>query len=358
MDSSEAKRTREVVFGGAAIGANNPVLVQSMTNTLTADTEATLEQISLLEGAGCEAVRCAFYDSECAPALRAIKDGICIPLIADVHFDAKLAVMAIESGADKVRVNPGNLGGYDALRTVIECARSNSAAVRIGVNSGSLEKELLKKYGSPVPVALAESAMSAVRYVYDMGFYDVVVSIKASSVPVTIAANRMFSDACDAPLHIGITEAGTYNNAVIKSAVGLGALLVDGIGDTVRVSITGDPVKEIEAARRILQAAGVRQFYPEVISCPTCARTKIDVSGLAQSVESILLEIGKPITAAVMGCVVNGPGEAKHADIGIAGGAKAALFSKGALIGTYDEREILSVFKSYIEKEYGGPQKA
>ncbi len=353
MDSIEVKRTREVIFGGAAIGGGNAVLVQSMTNTDTADTKATLEQIKKLEAAGCEAVRCAFYGSECAPAFRIMKDSIGIPLIADVHFDAKLAMLAIESGADKVRVNPGNLGGYEALKSVIDCARSNAAAVRIGVNSGSLEKELLKKYGGPVPVALAESAMNAVRYVYDMGFYDVVVSIKASSVPVTVAANRMFSDACDAPLHIGITEAGTYNNAIIKSAVGLGALLVDGIGDTVRVSITGDPVQEVEAARRILQAAGVRQFYPEVISCPTCGRTKIDVAGLAAKVEAILTESGKPITAAVMGCVVNGPGEARHADIGIAGGdGKAALFSKGTLIGTYGESEILSVFKNYIDSEF------
>ncbi|MGE5494041.1 MAG: flavodoxin-dependent (E)-4-hydroxy-3-methylbut-2-enyl-diphosphate synthase [Burkholderiales bacterium] len=346
-------RTRRVSFGGITIGGGSPVLIQSMTNTDTTDVEETLAQIKRLEDAGCEAVRCTFNSKACAAAFRKIKDGINIPLIADVHFDYKLALLAIESGADKVRVNPGNLGGMDRLKAIIDCASQNGAAVRIGVNSGSLEKDLLKKYGGPVPIALAESAMNSVRYVYDLGFYDVVVSIKASSVPAAVAANRTFSDACDAPLHIGITEAGTYNNAIIKSAVGLGALLLDGIGDTIRVSITGDPVQEIEAARRILQAAGERRFYPEVISCPTCGRTSIDVAALAASVENILIESGKPIVAAVMGCVVNGPGEAKHADIGIAGGeGKAALFSKGSLIGTYDESEILNVFKNYIEQEF------
>jgi (E)-4-hydroxy-3-methylbut-2-enyl-diphosphate synthase len=346
-------RTRRVSFGGVIIGGGSPVLIQSMTNTDTTDVEATLAQIKRLEDAGCEAVRCTFNSKACAAAFRKIKDSISIPLIADVHFDYKLALLAIESGADKVRVNPGNLGGMDRLKAIIDCARQNGTAVRIGVNSGSLEKDLLKKYGGPLPIALAESAMNSVRYVYDMGFYNVVVSIKASSVPAAVAANRTFSDACDAPLHIGITEAGTYNNAIVKSAVGLGALLLDGIGDTIRVSITGDPVQEIEAARRILQAAGVRRFYPEVISCPTCGRTGIDVVALTASVENILIESGKPIIAAVMGCVVNGPGEAKHADIGIAGGeGKAALFSKGSLIGTYDENEILNVFKNYIEQEF------
>lgn len=349
----ETKRTRLVRFGGVSIGDGSPVLIQSMTNTDTADTKSTLAQIEQLIKAGCEAVRCTFSSKACAPAFRVIKDSIDIPLIADVHFDAKLAVMAIENGADKVRVNPGNIGGNEEFKSVIDCARANGAAIRIGVNSGSLEKELLEKYGGPVATALAESAMNAVRYAYDQGFFNVVVSIKASSVPVSVAANRQFSGVCDAPLHIGITEAGTYQNAIIKSAVGLGALLLEGIGDTIRVSITGDPVQEIEAARRILQAAGVRQFYPEVISCPTCGRTKIDVAKLSAEVEKILLESGRPLTAAVMGCVVNGPGEARHADIGIAGGdGKAALFSKGALIGTFDESDILSAFKRYIEQEF------
>ncbi len=353
MDNIETKRTRLVSFGGAAVGGGSPVLIQSMTNTDTTDTESTIGQIERLEKAGCEAVRCTFPSRACAPAFKKIKDSIALPLIADIHFDPKLAILAIESGADKVRVNPGNIGGSEAFTAVIDCAKANGAAVRIGVNSGSLEKALTEKYGGPSPEALAESAMNAARRAYDQGFFNVVVSIKASSVPVTVTANRLFSGKCDAPLHIGVTEAGIYQNAIIKSAVGLGALLLDGIGDTIRVSITGDPVQEIEAARRILQAAGVRQFYPEVISCPTCGRTKIDVAKLAGEVEAILIGSGKPLTAAVMGCVVNGPGEAKHADIGIAGGdGKAALFSKGILIGTYDEGEVLSAFKRYIEEDF------
>ena len=319
---------RNVSFGGVTIGGGCDVLIQSMTNTDTLDTEATIGQIERLKTAGCGAVRCAFFSSKCAAAFREIKSNIRLPLIADVHFDPQLAVLAIESGADKVRVNPGNIGGNGALRTVVDCAKSNGAAIRIGVNSGSLEKELLNKYGGPAPIALAESAMNAVRFVYDLGFYDVVVSIKASSVPDNTAANRMFSDACDAPLHIGVTEAGTYMNAVIKSAVGLGTLLADGIGDTIRVSITGDPVKEVDAAKRILQAAGVKRFFPEVISCPTCGRTKIDVAALAAEVEKILTEANKPIVAAVMGCIVNGPGRGetrRHRDSGRQGQSRAVF---------------------------------
>ncbi len=348
-----AGQTRHVRIGNTAIGGGNPVLIQSMTNTDTADVQATLSQIERLCSAGCEAVRCAFYSKECAPAFKEIKKHMRVPLIADVHFDASLAVLAMENGADKVRVNPGNLRGESALETVVACAKACSAALRIGVNAGSLEPRLLKEHGAPTPQALAQSAAEAVRIVYDMGFYDVAVSIKASSVPVTVQACRLFSAQNEAPMHIGITEAGTYENAIVKSAVGLGALLLDGIGDTVRVSITGDPVQEVDAARRILQSAGARKFYPEVISCPTCARTQIDVTELAHRVQQILSEKQKPITAAVMGCVVNGPGEAKHADIGIAGGGnKAALFAKGTLIGTYSEKSILEVFSRYIDRHF------
>lgn len=347
------KNTREVTFGGVSIGGGNDILIQSMTNTDTVDVQKTLEQIDILTKAGCEAIRCAFYNADCAMAFREIKQNIRIPLIADVHFDARLAVLAIENGADKVRINPGNIGGDKEVAKVVECAKHNGAAIRIGVNAGSLEKELLKKYGGPIPIALAESAMNSVRFVYDMDFHDVVVSIKSSSVPVCVEACRIFSDACEAPQHIGITEAGTYHNALIKSAVGLGALLMDGIGDTLRVSITGCITEEIDVARRILQSAGLRTFYPEVISCPTCARTKINVAELSTKVEQILTEMDKPIIAAVMGCIVNGPGEAKNADIGIAGGdGKAALFSKGTLVGTYKESEILTVFKNYIDNNF------
>jgi (E)-4-hydroxy-3-methylbut-2-enyl-diphosphate synthase len=346
--------TRRASLGSATIGGGSNVLIQSMTNTDTADAQATLMQIGHLTAAGCEAVRCAFYCADCAPAFREIKAGIRIPLIADVHFDPKLAVLAMENGADKVRINPGNLRGDKALETVVACAKANGKALRVGVNAGSLEPALLKKYGSPTAQALAESALNWVRAVYDMGFDNVVVSIKASSVPVCVQACRDFAKICDAPQHIGITEAGTYESAIVKSAVGLGTLLLDGIGDTIRVSITGDPVLEIGAAKRILQSAGVRTFYPEVVSCPTCARTGINVAELADKVQHILMELNRPVTAAVMGCVVNGPGEARHADIGIAGGGggKAALFAKGELVGTYSEEVILGAFADYIRTHF------
>ncbi len=346
------KPTRRVPVGSAVIGGGADVLIQSMTNTDTADAAVTLAQIEALIQAGCEAVRCAFYSKACAPALKEIKKTMRVPLIADVHFDAELAVLAIESGADKVRINPGNLRG--SLQRVADCARENGAALRVGVNAGSLEPELIKQYGGPSPEALAKSALSWTRRVYDMGFERVVVSIKASGVPTNVKANRIFAAQCDAPLHIGITEAGTYENALVKSAAGLGALLLQGIGDTVRVSVTGDPVQEIGAARRILQACGVRTFYPEVISCPTCARTGIDVAALSRRVEALLIKLDKPVVAAVMGCVVNGPGEAKHADIGIAGGGegKAALFVRGELICTGIEADIFTQFEKYVIEHF------
>ncbi len=275
-----------------------------------------------------------------------------VPLIADVHYDAELAVLAIESGADKVRINPGNLRG--SLKRVVDCAKSCGAALRVGVNAGSLETEVLEEYGGPCAEALAKSALAWTRRIYGMGFERVVVSIKASGVPMCVEANRLFAAQCDAPLHIGITEAGTYESAIIKSAAGLGALLLDGIGDTIRVSVTGDPVQEVGAAKRILQACGMGAYYPEVISCPTCARTGIDVAALSRKVEALLMEIDKPIVAAVMGCVVNGPGEARHADIGIAGGGsgKAALFAKGELICSGSENEIFERFVKYIRDHF------
>ncbi len=344
--------TRRVSVGSAFIGCGADVLIQSMTNTDTADAEAAAAQIGALTDAGCEAVRCAFYSRDCGPAFREIKKTMRVPLIADVHFDAELAVLAIENGADKVRINPGNLRG--SLKRVVDCAKENGAALRVGVNAGSLEPELLKEYGGPTPEALAKSALDWTRLIDALGFDRVVVSLKASSVPVCVEANRLFAAQCDAPLHIGVTEAGTYEHAIIKSSAGLGALLLDGIGDTVRVSVTGDPVQEVEAARRILQACGVRTFYPEVVSCPTCARTGIDVAALSRRVEALLLKQNKPIVAAVMGCVVNGPGEAKHADIGIAGGGegKAALFARGKLVSTGSQAEILMRFENYITDNF------
>ncbi len=342
------KPTRRVPVGPVFIGGGADVLIQSMTTTDTADAQATAAQVSALVNAGCEAVRCAFYSRACAPAFRELKDAMRVPLIADVHFDSALAELAIESGADKVRINPGNLRG--SLERVVDCAKQHGAALRVGVNAGSLEPELLKKHGGPTPQALAESALAWTRRVYGMGFDRVVVSIKSSSVPACVEANQLFAAQCDAPLHIGVTEAGTYENAIVKSAAGLGALLLGGIGDTVRVSVTGDPVQEVGAARRILQACGVRTFYPEVVSCPTCARTGIDVAALSRRVEALLVRLDKPIVAAVMGCVVNGPGEAKHADIGIAGGGdgKAALFAKGRLVCTGSEADIFTQFEQYV----------
>jgi 1-hydroxy-2-methyl-2-(E)-butenyl 4-diphosphate synthase len=345
-------QTRRVSVGNAVIGGGADVLIQSMTNTDTADAQATAEQAAALAGAGCEAVRCAFYSRACAPAFIEIKRTMHVPLIADVHFDAELAVLAMESGADKVRVNPGNLRG--SLSRVVDCAKQNGAALRVGVNAGSLEPELLEEYGGPTPEALAKSALNWTQRVYGMGFERVVVSIKASGVPVCVEANKLFAQRCAAPLHIGITEAGTYENAIVKSAAGLGALLLQGIGDTVRVSVTGDPVQEIGAAKRILQACGVRAFYPEVISCPTCARTGIDVAALSRKVEALLIKMDKPVVAAVMGCIVNGPGEARHADIGIAGGGggKAALFARGRLVCTASEADIFDRFARYITENF------
>ena len=345
-------KTRKVKIGNTEIGGGSKVLIQSMTNTDTNDIQATLKQIKALEEAGCEAIRCTFNNAECAPAFAEFKRNMNVPLIADVHFDADLAVLSLESGADKVRVNPGNIGGEAQLKKVIDCAKSLGKAIRIGVNSGSLEKELRQQYGVSAK-ALAMSAIRSVRYAYDQGFYDVVVSIKSSSVPVGVEAAKLFAAECEAPQHIGITEAGTYEDAIIKSAVGIGAMLLQGIGDTVRVSITGDPLDEVAAARKILQSAGIRRFYPEVISCPTCGRTKIDIAGLSAKVKDILIKEDKIITAAVMGCVVNGPGEAKHADIGIAGGdGRAVLFAKGELIGTYSSQEIFDAFVNYIKTHF------
>lgn len=342
-----------VRIGKTVIGGGNKVLIQSMTNTDTVDYKATISQIERLCDFGCEAVRCAFYSVDCADAFKQIKKSISIPLIADVHFDANLAILAFESGADKVRINPGNLRGGDALEKVVECAKNHDSALRIGVNAGSLERRFLEKYGFPSAQALAQSAAETVKKVCEMGFFNTVVSIKSSSVPVCVDACRMFAKLSDAPMHIGITEAGTYEDAIVKSAIGVGALLLDGIGDTVRVSITGDPVLEIQAAKKILQSVGSRIFYPEIISCPTCARTQIDVVDLSAKVKDILNKKGKPLVAAVMGCAVNGPGEARHADIGIAGGGKkAALFAKGKLINTYSSDDILNAFSRYIDENF------
>lgn len=324
------RKTRQVMVGGIVIGGGAPVTIQSMTNTDTADVNATVEQILSLEAAGCEIVRSSVYNEECVRAIPAIKERIHIPLVADIHFDYRLAIGAMEQGIDKLRFNPGNIGGEDKVRMLVDCARANSVPMRIGVNGGSLEKELLRKYGGPTPEALVESALGHAAILEKQGYYDSVISIKSSSVRDTIEGYRLISKRCDYPLHIGVTEAGGGEMALVKSAAAMGALLVDGIGDTMRISMTGDPVQEVYAARAILKAVGLRQEGIEIISCPTCGRTCTDLLAAVKRVEKALPANRGYLKVAVMGCVVNGPGEAREADIGVAfGKGGCALFKKG-----------------------------
>ena len=347
---AQRRNTRAVRIGSRVIGGGNPVLIQSMTNTDTRDVAATVRQIKALQNRGCEIVRVSVYDEDCAKALPAIKRAISIPLVADIHFDYRLAILAMEHGADKIRINPGNLGGEENLRKVAEAAKELRLPMRIGVNAGSLEKELLTRYGAPTAEVLSQSALRSLALLEKFGFYDTVVSIKSSSVPECVEACRFFSKESDYPLHIGLTEAGDYESAVVKSSAALGALLLQGIGDTLRISVTGSPLKEIDAAKQLLQYCGVRHFMPEIISCPTCGRTGIDVEGIVRRVKKEARHWGKPIKIAVMGCIVNGPGEAREADIGIAGGnGKGAIFAKGALLKSVDEDKLVEELISYIE---------
>ena len=321
---------RPVKVGSLTMGGGNPVWVQSMTNTDTRDAEATLTQIRALAAAGCDIVRVSVYDEACAKAVRKLVDGSPVPLVADIHFDHHLAVMAAENGISKLRINPGNIGGEQNVRTLAACAKMHGIPIRIGVNSGSVEKELLEKYGGPTAECMVESALNHARMLEKEGFYDIVLSMKASDVKRTIETYRLASERCDYPLHVGVTEAGLPGQGTIKSAIGIGSLLADGIGDTIRVSLTGDPVPEAAAAWDILRALELRTRGVQLISCPTCGRTCIDVAGIAARVERELKDIDVPLKVAVMGCVVNGPGEAKEADIGIAGGRNGgALFVKG-----------------------------
>jgi (E)-4-hydroxy-3-methylbut-2-enyl-diphosphate synthase len=327
------KSTRTLSVGQVGIGGDNPVRVQSMTNTDTRDVDATLAQISSLTEAGCEIVRLAVLDEEAATCLHAIKEQTDIPLIADIHFDHRLAILSMEAGVDGLRINPGNIGGKDHVDLVVDAAKANNVPIRIGVNSGSVEKDLLKKFGAPTPEAMVESAMHHVRLLEDRGFYATKISLKSSSVLSTIDAYRLMSEKVDYPLHIGVTEAGTPLRGAVKSGVGLGILLAQGIGDTLRVSLTGDPVEEMLVAWEILRSLGLRQRGPEIVSCPTCGRTEVDLIGLATAVEKRLMHVKDIFTVAVMGCVVNGPGEAKEADIGIAGGRDCGIiFRKGKVV--------------------------
>ena len=345
------KRTKPIHIGGVKVGGGAPVIVQSMTNTDTRDVKATVEQINRLTEAGCEVVRVAVLNKEAAGALDRIKKGINIPLIADIHFDHRLALTAIDKGIDGLRINPGNIGDKKKVAELVKAAKGRGIPIRIGVNSGSLEKKLLEKYGRPTPEALVESGLGHVKILEDLDFTDIKISIKASDVPTTVDAYRLMSKKVKYPLHIGVTEAGTLFSGTVKSSVGLGILLYEGIGDTMRVSLTADPVEEVRVAYEILKALKIRQRGVNIISCPTCGRTEIDIIGLAETVEKRLSHITEPLTVAVMGCVVNGPGEAREADIGIAGGkGTGLLFKHGEIVKKFDEKELADVLVKEVEE--------
>ncbi len=342
---------REVNIGGVKIGGNNPIAVQSMTNTDTRDVKATTEQILRLEEAGCEIIRCAVPDMEAAEAIGAIRKNIHIPLVVDIHFDYRLALECMKNGADKVRINPGNIGSRERVKEVVDMAKSRGIPIRIGVNGGSLEKDILKKYTRVTADALVESAMRHVEILDKLNFSDIVVSIKGSNVKTMIDAYRKFDKLTDIPMHIGVTEAGTLRRGIIKSAVGIGALLADGIGSTLRVSLTADPVEEIYAANDILRALDMKKDSIQIVSCPTCGRTQIDLISIANEVDKRISGINKNIKVAVMGCAVNGPGEARDADIGIAGGrGEGLIFAKGEILRKVPEDKIVDELIKEIEK--------
>ena len=347
----ERRLTRQLEVGKVKVGGTAPIVVQSMTNTKTSDPVATLEQINRLAEAGCDIVRCAVPDMAAAEGLKTIVAESPIPVIADIHFDYKLALAAIEAGVDGLRLNPGNIGGNDRVAAVVEAAKKRNIPIRIGVNAGSLPKDLLEKYGHPTPEALVEAAWRHVRILEEMDYKNIKISLKAHDVPLTLAAYRLMASQCDYPLHVGITEAGTVNSGIIKSAVGIGTLLAEGIGDTIRVSLTGDPVREVKVGFEILKSLGLREYGPTLISCPTCGRTQINLEKLALEVEKRLAEISEPITVAVMGCVVNGPGEAREADVGIAGGINEGLiFRKGEVLKKVAEADIIDELFAEIDK--------
>ncbi len=342
---------REVTVGGVKIGGNAPISIQSMTNTDTRNVAETVSQIRRLETAGCQIIRVAVPDMEAAKAVGEIKKQIKIPLVSDIHFDYRLALECIKNGVDKVRINPGNIGDREKVKAVADACRERNIPIRIGVNGGSLEKELLKKYGKPTADALVESALSHVKILEDLDFGDIIVSIKVSDVPTMLEAYRKFDKIKDIPLHVGVTEAGTKQAGMVKSAVGIGALLSEGIGNTMRVSLTADPVEEIYAAKEILKVLGLRKQGAELISCPTCGRTRIDMIPIAEEMEKRLRDIDKDIKIAVMGCAVNGPGEAREADIGVAGGVgEGLIFKKGEILRKVKEDEIIPALMEEIEK--------
>lgn len=341
--------TKVISIGNVKIGGDHPIAIQSMTNTHTEDVEATVAQILRLEAAGCQIVRCTVPTMEAAEALKEIKKQIHIPLVADIHFDYRMAIAAIENGADKIRINPGNIGSREKVQAVVDKAKEYGIPIRVGVNSGSLEKPLLEKYGGVTAEGIVESALDKVHMIEDMGYDNLVVSIKSSDVMMCVKAHELIAPRCPYPLHVGITEAGTVYSGNVKSSVGLGIILYEGIGNTIRVSLTGDPVEEIRTAKLILKTLGLRKGGIEVVSCPTCGRTRIDLIGLANQVEKMVEDIPLDIKVAVMGCAVNGPGEAKEADIGIAGGVgEGLLIKKGQIVRKVKEEELLSTLRQEL----------
>ena len=342
--------TKKIKIGDRYIGGGNPILIQSMTNTRTEDVDATVAQILKLEKAGCEIVRSTVPTEEAAKAIAEIKKRIHIPIVADIHFDYRMAIMAIENGADKIRINPGNIGSLDRIKAVVDCAGEHNVPIRVGVNSGSPEKDIIAKYGGVTAEGLVESALDKVHIIEDMGYDNLVVSIKSSDVMMCVKAHEIIADKCKYPLHVGITEAGTLYSGNIKSSIGLGLILGQGIGDTIRVSLTGDPVEEIRSAKMILKTLGLRKGGIEVVSCPTCGRTKINLIALADKVEQMVQNYDLDIKVAVMGCAVNGPGEAKEADIGIAGGdGEGLLIKKGQIVKKVPEDRLLDCLKEELD---------
>ena len=346
----ERRITKTVQIGDRVIGGGNPILIQSMTNTKTENVAATVEQIQRLTAVGCDIIRCAVPTMEAAEAIKEIKKQISIPLVADIHFDYRLAIAAIENGADKIRINPGNIGSEDRVKAVVDAAKERNIPIRVGVNSGSLEKDLVEKYHGVTAEGIVESALDKVKLIEDMGYDNLVISIKSSDVLMCVKAHELIADQTAHPLHVGITEAGTIISGNIKSAIGLGLILNQGIGDTIRVSLTGDPLEEIKSAKLILRTLGIRKGGVEVVSCPTCGRTRIDLIGLANRVENMVAEYPLDIKVAVMGCVVNGPGEAKEADIGVAGGVGEGLIIKhGEIYKKVPEEELLPALRYELD---------
>lgn len=343
-------RTRVVKIGNRVIGGGNPVLIQSMCNTKTEDVEAAVAQILRLEACGCDIIRVAVPTMEAAAAITEIKKQIHIPIVADIHFDYRLAIASIEAGADKIRINPGNIGSRENIKAVVDCAKKHGIPIRVGVNSGSLEKSIIEKYGHVTAEGIVESALDKVRILNEFDFYDIVISVKSSNVMMAIKAHELLANACDYPLHVGITEAGSVYSGNMKSAIGIGTILYEGIGDTIRVSLTDKPEEEVKSAKLILSTLGLRTGGIELVSCPTCGRTQIDLIGLAKKTEELIAQYDLHIKVAVMGCVVNGPGEAREADLGIAGGnGEGLIFRKGEILRKVPEKELLAELKKELD---------